>query len=205
MLTVALAVVLIAATLPALVRRFYPPMPGDSPAGRPGAVVVLGGGRRPRGAGYALNTASLARLQVGVRETRRRGELPLLLSGGASVRAAIEQAESEAALMAAEANHWGIQARLILEPRSRNTWENAGNSASLLAREGIATVVLVTHRAHLPRAMLCFQAHGIQVIPVAVASIPDPAWLPSAAALSQVPVIWREWLALLWYHVRYRV
>lgn len=203
MTVLVLALALIAATLPALVWGLHPPLPAVT-AGPAGAVVVLGAGRRPAGDGYALNTDSLTRLQKGLSEARQR-HLPLLLSGGAHRRPKVRPARSEAALMAAEVQRLWPDADPILEPDSGNTWENARNSARLLADHGIDSVVLVTHRAHLPRAMLCFQAQGIQVIPVPAESMPTPAWLPSAGVLAQVPMIWREWLALLWYHVKYRV
>ena len=34
-------------------------------------------------------------------------------------------------------------------------------------------------------------------------TLPREAWLPSAGALAEVPVIWREWVALVWYRIRY--
>ncbi|NQY86110.1 MAG: YdcF family protein, partial [Alcanivorax sp.] len=46
LITAALALVLIGATLPAVVRQFYPPLPAKEPGARPGAVVVLGAGRQ---------------------------------------------------------------------------------------------------------------------------------------------------------------
>ncbi|MGB1409476.1 YdcF family protein, partial [Alloalcanivorax venustensis] len=90
-----------------------------------------------------------------------------------------------------------------IEPNSRSTWENARNTAALLRPLGVKSVVVVTDRAHMPRAILCFQRHGLRVEAVALESLPKPAWAPSAGALSQVPVIWREWAALIWYHLRY--
>ncbi|HBL87404.1 MAG TPA: YdcF family protein, partial [Alcanivorax sp.] len=38
LITAALALVLIGATLPAVVRQFYPPLPAKEPGARPGAV-----------------------------------------------------------------------------------------------------------------------------------------------------------------------
>lgn len=208
MIVPVLAVALVAATLPVVVRDFYPPLPpGEGPdAGEPcpAAVLVPGSGRRPHGDGYRLNPAGLRRLEAGLHQARRH-DLPLLLSGGAKGRAPENEALSEAGLMAAEARKLWPRARLLLEAESRNTWENARNSADLLIARGIDTVMLVTDRAHLPRAMLCFQAHGIRVMPMPVEALPAPAWLPSAAALAQVPLIWREWAALLWYHLKYRL
>jgi hypothetical protein len=34
--------------------------------------------------------------------------------------------------------------------------------------------------------------------------LPVSGWVPTAAALALIPEIWYEWLALLWYGVRWR-
>jgi uncharacterized SAM-binding protein YcdF (DUF218 family) len=187
LITAALALVLIGATLPAVVRQFYPPLPAKEPGARPGAVVVLGAGRRVQG---------------GLREAWQR-DLPIVLSGGAEDRVPEDPAESEAGMMEQEVLRVWPEARTHIEPNSRSTWENARNTAALLRPLGVQSVVLVTDRAHMPRAILCFQRHGLRVEAVALESLPKPAWAPSAGALSQLPVIWREWAALIWYHLRY--
>ena len=55
------------------------------------------------------------------------------------------------------------EAALLLEPHSRNTWENAEESAHLLRLRGLRRVVLVSDRAHLPRAALLFRLAGLAV------------------------------------------
>ena len=177
LITAALALVLIGATLPAVVRQFYPPLPAKEAGARPGAVVVLGAGRQR--------------------------DLPIVLSGGAEDHAPADPDDSEAAMMAQEVLRVWPEARTHIEPNSRSTWENARNTAALLRPLGVKSVVVVTDRAHMPRAILCFQRHGLRVEAVALESLPKPAWAPSAGALSQVPVIWREWVALIWYYLRY--
>ncbi|TMW12189.1 YdcF family protein [Alloalcanivorax gelatiniphagus] len=203
LITVVLGLALAAATLPVVVRQFYPPLPAarvDGPG--PRAVVVPGAGRQRHGDGYRLTAAGLRRLHRGVEEARRLG-LPLLLTGGAGDRTPRDPDDSEAAMMADQARRLWPEARLWIEPRSRSTWENALNSAPLLRRHGIQSVLLVTDRAHLPRATLSFRRQGLTVTPLAVETLPRDAWLPSAGALAEVPVIWREWVALVWYRVRY--
>lgn len=202
LITAALALVLIGATLPAVVRQFYPPLPAKEPGARPGAVVVLGAGRQRDGQGYRLNPTGLRRVQAGLREAWQR-DLPIVLSGGAEDRTPADLADSEAAMMQQEVLRVWPEARTHIEPTSRSTWENARNTAALLRPLGVQSVVLVTDRAHMPRAILCFQRHGLRVEAVALESLPKPAWAPSAGALSQLPVIWREWAALIWYYLRY--
>ncbi len=55
--------------------------------------------------------------------------------------------------------------RMLLEPRARNTWENAAHSTRLLrvGQQAFDPVLLVTDPWHLPRAMLAFRAHGLRV------------------------------------------
>ena len=52
---------------------------------------------------------------------------------------------------------WGVpEAVLLIEPASRNTFENARETARLLGLRGLRSVLLVSHRIHLPRAILLF-------------------------------------------------
>jgi uncharacterized SAM-binding protein YcdF (DUF218 family) len=189
---------LMAATLPALVRRLLPPIPEQRPVGPGRAVVVLSGGAWQRDGDWQPSTASRRRLLVAIDEARRRG-LPLLISGG-SVKTG---APAEAELMAQLARRLAPDLDLILETASRNTWENAAATARILAVRGIREIILVTDRPHISRAMLCFQVSGIQAWPLPSSSLPEPAWAPSTGALSMLPEIWYEWLALFWYDIRY--
>ena len=72
-----------------------------------------------------------------------------------------------------------------------------------LAQRGIDEIMLVSDRAHLPRALLCFQSQGVLAQAAWRKRLPKQEWVPSAGALSMVPEIWYEWLALVWYHLRY--
>ncbi|PKM21831.1 MAG: YdcF family protein [Gammaproteobacteria bacterium HGW-Gammaproteobacteria-14] len=184
---------LIAGTLPFMVRQLYPPLPpGESPV-KPGCVVVLGGGAITGPEGRRLTHISLRRLGLALQVAEQR-RLPLLLSGGGP-QGASEAALMDAALGEASISRWQ-------ESASRNTLENARFSAELLRQRGIDGVVLVTDRAHMPRAMLCFRRAGLEVEPVVLDRLPAPAWMPSAGALALLPEIWYEWLALIWYHLK---
>src|SRR5690606_12462524 len=131
-------------------------------------------------------------------EQARQRQLPLLISGGGA--GVSRGAPGEAALLAELAQGYGVT--LWVEDRSRNTRENARNSAALLVRKGIDSVLLVTDRAHMPRAMLCFLHQRLAVQPAPLDSMPAPVWMPSAGALALLPEIWYEWLALAWYWLR---
>lgn len=93
-------------------------------------------------------------------ELYRAGKAPLLLlSGGGSGPVA------EAEIMRGLALAAGIPENALLrEADSRNTVENAVNSARLLRERGISRIVLVSDRTHLPRAVLLFRRAGLDVV-----------------------------------------
>ena len=192
-----MVLLLVAGTLPVLVRQLYPPLPPRETMAAPACVVVLGGGIIGGEASRRSSHIGLRRLARALEEARQR-RLPLLISGGGpgQQRGLI----SEARLLARAAEGYGLT--LWLEERSRNTLENARNSAAILQRKGISSVLLVTDRAHMTRAMLCFRRQGLEVQPAVLDRLPAPAWMPSAGALLLLPEIWYEWLALIWYQWR---
>jgi uncharacterized SAM-binding protein YcdF (DUF218 family) len=124
-----------------------PSTPDGAP--RADAIVVLGCRARSRLA---------PRVERGVELFRQRAAPLLLLSGGGG------GAEPEAMVMRRLAlDHAVPEAALLVEPVSRNTWENARESARLLRRLGRRRVVLVSDRIHLPRAALLFRLAGVEI------------------------------------------
>ncbi|MFC4259836.1 YdcF family protein [Marinobacter lacisalsi] len=141
------------------------PVPSVEEASRAQAIVVLGGGREtdaPHWDGQdTVAEAPLARLAEAARWHRRTGS-PLLLTGG---RNGMEDAESEAQLMARMLDEaFNIQPKW-LEHESRDTRENAEFSARILNAGNVDTILLVTHAAHLTRAIPEFERLGFEVIP----------------------------------------
>jgi len=70
-----------------------------------------------------------------------------------------------------------------VEATSRDTHENAVNSAALLKASGISRVILVGHSFDFPRTRKEFEAAGIDVIPAPI-NIPSTA---EVSALDFVP------------------
>jgi uncharacterized SAM-binding protein YcdF (DUF218 family) len=134
---------------------------------RADAIVVLGGGTRGPGfprAGIEVNEAGDRVLYAA--RLYKRGVAPrILLSGGTAPyvgAATVSDAESMAELLV----DIGIpHEALWLEPASRNTRENAVESAAMLDERGIERIVLVTSAAHMPRSYALFAKSGLQVIP----------------------------------------
>jgi uncharacterized SAM-binding protein YcdF (DUF218 family) len=84
-------------------------------------------------------------------------------------------------------NEFGVPVRWI-ETRSRNTHENAVNSAALLKANGVHSVVLVGHAFDFPRTRDEFSAAGIESIAAPINSPPAVPtaftdFVPSAAGL----------------------
>jgi len=72
-------------------------------------------------------------------------------------------------VLARQLESWGIAPdRLIIEDRSRNTRENAVESARILRERGWPRALLVTSAFHMPRALGCFRAVGLDVDTLAV-------------------------------------
>ncbi len=173
-------------------------------------IVILGGGQRRYLAEYggaAPNHLTLERLRYGAR-LARSSSLPVLVSGGA-VRAG---ETAEALLMAASLHSdFGVKARWV-EVESRDTQENAHFSARILVSAGIRRVVLVTHAAHMRRALNEFAAQGIEVIPAPTAALFTDADLDWSADLVPGPTAayagWyalHEWLGLAAQAVRLKL
>jgi uncharacterized SAM-binding protein YcdF (DUF218 family) len=175
-LLVALSLPVVANRLAMLIER-DPPVT-VSPTLHADVIVVLGGGMRrpPPPAPAEPGADTLERLAGGAALARRTG-LPLLVSGGSL----------DSAPAAALRQQFGLEPRFI-ERRSRDTRENAIESARLLRTAGLGRVLLVTSAVHMTRAVAEFEAAGLEVVPAPVArasaSGSDLAdWLPRAAAL----------------------
>jgi uncharacterized SAM-binding protein YcdF (DUF218 family) len=190
------------------VESFAPRLPNAVVADDIGAIVVLGGGRNrnaPEYGGETVNFTSLERLRYAARLQRETG-LPLLVSGGR----VFEEATSEASLMRdVLVNELDVPVRW-LEVRSRTTVENARYTAEILSRENVAAIILVTHAAHMPRAVEAFEKQGVRVYAAptgrragnrANAGVYD--WLPSSAALDRSRIALHELLGGIWYRIRY--
>jgi len=165
------------------------------------AIVILGGGQRLNMPEYGRpvpNRLTLERLRYGARLARQSG-LPVLVSGGAAPGKA-----SEAAAMAQSLREdFHIESRWQ-EAHSLDTEDNARFSAVILRAEGIHRIVLVTHAAHMRRAMNEFSVQGLEVIPAPTAFFTAGSegtefsdFLPGATAAYAGWYTLHEWLGLL--------
>lgn len=98
---------------------------------------------------------------------------------------------------------------IMVETASRNTRENAVNSAALLAERGWNTVILVTSGTHMPRAKAAFERVGVPTF-AASADIQSAGpsgftvfdLLPDANALASTTASIKEWLGVVAYRAQ---
>jgi len=193
--------------------QIYPPLTEQTPpALRPRAIVVLGGGLHEDapeyGNGPTVHHRTLGRVRYAARLARQTG-LPVLTSGGHGSQAKAGDPTEADVMRAILEQEFGVGA-VIAETVSRDTWENAVNSAALLRERHIDTVFLVTNAAHLPRAVAAFQAQGLNVIPAPTLFFHDQlepldpkSWLPSVKAIAEIYYSCYEWLGRLWYAMQH--
>lgn len=164
------------------------------------AIVVLGGATRfdwldrERADPWELSSSRLA---AGARAWLT-GHAPLvILSGGRG-----GPGGSEAARMRPAMERLGVPASAImLEEESRNTEDNASNTAQLARKIGVRRILLVTSSLHMPRAMLLFERTGLEVTPVPVLERANRTtwrdrWIPSPSALWRSGRALKEYVAL---------
>jgi uncharacterized SAM-binding protein YcdF (DUF218 family) len=178
-------------------------LPTTPPAGKPpGAIVILGGDVSHTDSteqGVTVGHLTLERLLAGA-ALQRKTRLPVLVSGGVVGDDPPPIAElMRDSLM----QDFQIPVRWT-EDRSRDTWENARESAAILRGAGIDSVYLVTNAWHERRALMAFAATGIAV--TAAPTPPDrrpdlllSGFLPHARSWEESYFALHEWLGGLWY------
>jgi uncharacterized SAM-binding protein YcdF (DUF218 family) len=167
-----------------------------------GAIVVLAGDmvRTPEYGGGTVGPVSLERVRYAARLARATS-LPVLITGGV-----LRPGERPIAELMRDVltEGFGVPARWI-EDRSRTTAENARFSAAMLRRDGIGTIVLVTHGFHMKRAIFAFAESGLKVIPAPTMSMVGEfevaALVPRGKALQDSFYAAHEWVGLAWYRL----
>jgi uncharacterized SAM-binding protein YcdF (DUF218 family) len=184
----------------ALVRpleRSAPAFPGDSV----GFVVVLASGHVSDPAlplSARLSSTALVRLVEGVAIANAQPWSRLVLSGWGGA-----DPESNADVYAEVAASLGFpEARTVLEPRPRDTRQEAELLAPLLRGQRFA---LVTSASHMPRAAALFRAQGLDPIPAPTGHLAkEPQGfdvldlIPDADGLSRTRSAWHEVLGRIW-------
>jgi uncharacterized SAM-binding protein YcdF (DUF218 family) len=210
-----LAMVLIATTPVAnwflwpLEQRF--PAPNLDTLPEVDGIIILGGAIMPVGSaehGSPQLTRDAERLTVLPGLMRRYPHARIVFAGGSGDP---RQPDSrEAPFVAMLFHDWGLDgARILYEGASRDTWENAENSRSLITGE---RWLLVTSAAHMPRSMGVFRLALPDVafiaFPVGYNANRSERWrfgLNLADNLSMLETAAHEWRGLLAYRLSGRI
>ena len=183
----------------------FPQPAVDMPA--PAGIVVLGGAL-DEGLTAARGQPSLSeaagRLTAGVELARRYPSARLVFTGGPADLAQrdLDEARGVRALWLS----LGVpDARMTLESVSRNTYENAVLTKTLVGPKPGETWLLVTSAAHIPRSVGIFRAAGWPVVAYPVdyrTSGTAHDWWPTAKVIDQqrkLDVAVHEWIGLVAY------
>lgn len=213
---VALAVYVLAGLVPVgnalllpLEQRFAEAVPAEATAGPLAGIVILGGfedgwvsSGRP---GLTINEAA-ERLTEGIRIALKRPEARVVFTGGVGRLwpAGVTAGGPVGALL----SDVGIGPdRIVLEERSRNTFENAVLTRDLVQPKPGERWLLVTSAYHMPRAVGVFRTAGFDVAPYPVDYRTRDAgdiWrlfdrIP--AGHERLDLAAREWLGLVSYRL----
>src|ERR1700722_5130833 len=144
--------------------------PWDATRGAPDGIVVLGGPIDPD-LSIAHNTpvirSAADRIVAAAALARRYPNARIIFSGGSADLIANDAREADYAGQIFESLGIGKD-RLIMERRSRNTYENAVFSKALAAPKDGERWLLVTSAFHMPRAVGLFRRAGFAVEPYPV-------------------------------------
>jgi uncharacterized SAM-binding protein YcdF (DUF218 family) len=176
-------------------------------------IVVLGGGfegaiNLVRG-GYELNSGGDRFVETAIL-ARRFPEAKVVVSGGTG--ALVLEGEGDAKTAPRLLTALGVSAdRLILENKSRNTYENAVLTRQLVTPKPGETWLLVTSAFHMPRSMALFRKADFAVVPwpcdyrtsgeEGIGLFADNP----ADSLQNTSIAMREWIGLLAYWLSGRI
>jgi len=190
-----------------LEERFPPWEQGSGPP--PDGIIVLGGSFDTAVSGargiVALNEAA-ERLTAFAELARRYPQAKLVFTGGAGQ--ILFDREKEADIAGRLFAGLGLEPdRVLLEDRSKNTWQNALYTKDLVDPAPGERWLVVTTAWHMPRSIGCFRAAGFDVdaYPVDYRTRGrSDLWRPFSAVsegLRRVDTATREWIGLVAYRL----
>jgi uncharacterized SAM-binding protein YcdF (DUF218 family) len=195
----------------------YPP-PIDIPAAD--AIVLLGGATSaPDYPRPMVDLNSAADRLFYAAQLYRDGKAPFILITGGQIDWYSPSASSPAEETAELLVFMGVpRSALVLEPASRNTYENALFSRPLLEERGVVHILLVTSASHMPRSVGLFAQQGFSVTPAPTDFVvTDALWaslrqpdlaaqivhmMPGPGNLSLTTTALKEYIGIIVYKAR---
>lgn len=142
-----------------------------------------------------FGNSRVAAAAIAYRECRAHTEdCHILVSGGDP----LHLGQAEAQVYAYSLMALGIPAHdLILETRSRNTFENARFTAEILREQAPARLWLVTSGVHMRRSLLYFGHFGLHPAALASEYVKAPrAWVPLGMNVMLSDIALAEWIGI---------
>ena len=187
--------------------------PWDAARGAPDGIIVLGGSidvDLSAAHGVAVTNGGADRLTAAAALANRYPNTRIIYSGGSAKLISGDAREAYYATALLES--LGVsRAQLTMEPRARNTQENAEFSKALAAPKSGERWLLVTSAYHMPRSVGLFRKAGfdIETYPVGwrVGERADLLTFSSVAldGLERTDVAMREWMGLVVYWATGRI
>ncbi len=172
-------------------------------------ILVFGGVMKPPTMGhpYANLGSSADRVWQAARLYHAGKAELVVLSGGRNNWQ--ERESSQAAVMASFLRDLGVpDSAIILEERSRNTYENAVNCAEIMRRRGAKHALLITSALHMPRAKASMATTAMAFTAIATdfevadRHLSARDWLPNVQALQLSTLALHEWIGIGVYRLR---
>ncbi|RIL03970.1 MAG: YdcF family protein [Proteobacteria bacterium] len=189
--------------------RHAPVAPADAESA--GAIVLLGGAISPPYPPlYWMDLNDAVDRIVHAARLQRAGKAPIIVvagGGGPYIGGPQTPADAMGELLV----EWGIpREALVLERRSRNTYENALYAKELLDERGITRVLVVTSASHMLRSLAIFRSLGLDAVPAATdysalgrIDYGNPLiWIPDAGTLRGTSAALKEYLGIAVYWAR---
>ncbi len=195
-------------------------IPDKTPEISADAIVVLGGGTEsalsPRS---SVEVNSAGDRLIHAADLFKNGAAPLLVLSGGKIEWMESIEDSPAADMREILLKMGIpDDALLLQPKSRNTHEDAVFSVELLKDKGCKKIILVTSAMHMPRSIALFKKQGMEVIAAPTDyTITEDGWartfspnletfltnlLPNSSAIGLTTSVLKEYMGYTVYYFR---
>jgi len=151
-------------------------------------------------------SGAVDRILTGIRLVKTGQADYLILSGGDG--SLTQKNQPEADRLRAFAIDWGVEpSRILVDNTSRNTYENAVNTAALLKNRHLDKRLLITSAFHMFRSRGCFKRVGldVDVLPVDYRGDKEVGdfrgYLPSSISLVKTNRVIHEFTGILTYLV----
>ena len=173
-------------------------------------IVLLGGGSIddvPDFSGYGIPTdRMIGRIVTAVR-LQKYLNIPIIVSSGK-----VHKNSSAGAFIAKRfLIDLGVEeGQIVIEDKSRDTYENAKYTREICLRNGYKNPILVTSASHLKRSLLSFKKMDIDIVPYPanfrskrIKNYQLYSYLPRSSSLMTTSIALHEYLGILFYNIAY--